>query len=1064
MRPRPETSISVDNPSGVTHSVSSTYRHRHAGLRRDAAVLGFGLTLATLVAGAVLATLNVQRLTANERQVAHTQAVVGELEAVLSVLKDAETGQRGYLLTGDHAYLQPYQAALVQAPAALSRLQSLTSESPVQHGRLVTLTRTVAAKIAELRRTVALARAGDRAGALAIVRKNSGKALMDGARDTVVSMQATERNLLRRRAAEAEARFRVTVLSILLSALTGISLLGLVFALQRRNALARRRDAEIQAERGRLIALRADVSSALASVAPTPAILQLCCENLVQHLGMAFARIWTLAEAGDVLELNASAGIYTHLDGPHSRVPVGDYKIGRIASSRQPHLTNGVPDDPNVSDRDWARREGMVAFAGYPLLVEGRLLGVMAMFARHPLTAATVTDLAPLAEAIAQFIDRREAEERARQQAELNRVTLASIGDAVLTTDDQGRVTFLNDVAVEITGWTREDAAGQPVDAVFNIVNESTGVRVESPVDKVLRSGAIVGLANHTVLIARDGTRRPIDDSGAPIRSAGGEIVGVVLVFRDITEKHDAELASRRAEAGRQKFVSLAENSSDFIGMADLDGTVVYLNRAGMEMVGLESREEVLRTRREDYFFPEDLPKVRELLPTVMEKGHGQLEIRFRHFQTGEALWVMYNVSVLTDAEGNRVGLGTVTRNITERRKLEDNLRQLAADLSETDRRKDEFLATLAHELRNPLAPIGNGLQILKMAGQDGELLERARTMMERQLSQMVRLVDDLLDVSRISRNKLDLRKERVELAQVVGSAVETSRPLIEANGHELTVSLPEEPIHLDADLTRLAQVLSNLLNNAAKYTDRGGHLRLAAERQGDEVLVTVKDDGLGIPPAMLSRIFDLFTQVDRSLERAQGGLGIGLTLVKRLVEMHKGSVTAHSGGLGHGTEIAVRLPVLAEALKPELPDTALEPAPALPYRVLVVDDNRDSALTLSMLLELKGCETQTAHDGMDAVAKAAAYKPDVVLLDIGLPRLNGYEACRAIREQPGGKTILIVALTGWGQDQDRRNSKEAGFDGHLVKPVDHAELMKLLATSGRGAPVAGGPLGGPPA
>jgi PAS domain S-box-containing protein len=1000
------------------------------------------LTLAVLVAGAVLGTVNVRRLWANERRVAHTEVVVGQLEGLMSILKDAETGQRGYLLTGEQSYLRPYEDALARVPATLAGLEALTADEPAQRARLATLERTAGAKLDELRQTVARMRAGDRAGALAIVRGNSGKALMDGARDTALVMQRAERDLLRRRAAEAAARFRTTVLSILLSALTGIVLLGVVFALQRRNSLARRRAETIQAERHRLTALRADVSTALASVAPKPEVLQRCCESLVRHLDMAFARIWTLAEAGDVLELRASAGLYTHLDGPHSRVAVGRYKIGRIASTRQPHLTNEVPDDPNVSDREWAHREGMVAFAGYPMLVEGRLLGVMAMFARQPLTAATLTDLAPMAEAIAQFIDRRRAEERARHQAELNRVTLASIGDAVLTTDAQGRVTFLNDVAVALTGWTREDAAGQPVDTVFNIVNEQTGLRAESPVDKVLRDGLIAGLANHTVLIARDGARHPIDDSGAPIRSATGEVMGVVLVFRDVTEKHDAEQATRRSE---ERFRSLVLATSQIVWTTGRDGRVSADSPSWRELTG-QTYEQWIGDGWLDAIHPDDRgPATAAWERAVADESLYRVEYRIRRAD-GVYRWMAVRGVPVHDGDGAvREWVGTCT-DVDDLKRAEDDLRQLAADLSETDRRKDEFLATLAHELRNPLAPIRNGLQILKMAGQDGTLLERARTMMDRQLSQMVRLVDDLLDVSRVSRNKLDLRKEQVELAQIVASAVETSRPLIEASGHELTVSLPAEPICLDADLTRLAQVFSNLLNNAAKYTDRGGHLRLTAERQGGEVVVTVKDDGVGIPPAMLSRIFDIFTQVDRSLERAQGGLGIGLTLVKRLVEMHHGSVTAHSEGLGRGTELVVRLPVLAEAAAPELPADAPVEAPAKPRRVLIVDDNRDSALSLSMLLELKGCETLTAHDGVEAVEKAAAYKPDVVLLDIGLPRLNGYEACRAIRQQPGGQGVLIVALTGWGQDQDRRKSKEAGFDGHLVKPVDHADLMKLLA------------------
>jgi signal transduction histidine kinase/ActR/RegA family two-component response regulator len=371
---------------------------------------------------------------------------------------------------------------------------------------------------------------------------------------------------------------------------------------------------------------------------------------------------------------------------------------------------------------------------------------------------------------------------------------------------------------------------------------------------------------------------------------------------------------------------------------------------------------------------------------------------------------------------------------------------QLYRELRDADRRKDEFLATLAHELRNPLAPIRNGLQVLRLSGKETGVVAEARSMMERQLSQMVRLVDDLLDVSRISRNKLDLKKQRVTLAAVVHSAVETSRPLVEQSRHSLTVALPPDPVYLDADLVRLAQVFSNLLNNAAKYTEPGGRIWLTAEVVGHEVAVRVRDTGLGIPADALPRIFEMFSQVDRNMERSQGGLGIGLTLVRRLVEMHGGTVEARSDGPGKGSEFTVRLPLAADGEVGRRAETA-DDGPAAPKRrILIVDDNHDSAMSLGMMLDLMGNETRTAHDGLAAFEAAGTFRPDVILLDIGLPKLNGYDTCRRIREQPWGQAMVIVALTGWGQDEDRRRSKEAGFDHHLVKPVEADALAKLLA------------------
>jgi len=506
-----------------------------------------------------------------------------------------------------------------------------------------------------------------------------------------------------------------------------------------------------------------------------------------------------------------------------------------------------------------------------------------------------------------------------------------------------------------------------------------------------------------------------------------------------------AALAAAEANA---KFRTFFEQGSYFAGVMALDGTIVEANRLCLDSCGF-TRDEVIGKKFWECGWWNRSPALIEMIQTgCREAAAGR---RFRRETTyfvadGSERVVDLIIAPVTDETGRVLFIAPTGTDITDRKNTEEQLRQVTADLSAAARRKDEFLATLAHELRNPLAPIRNGLQLLKLAGCDEKAIEQARTMMDRQLSQMVRLVDDLLDVSRITRNVLELRKERVELSAVVNSAVETSRPLFDSRGHELTVTLPATPIHLDADLTRLAQVFSNLLNNAAKYTEKGGYIGLTAEQQDAEVVVTVKDTGIGIPPSMLSAVFDMFTQADRTLERSQGGLGIGLTLVQRLVDLHGGTVLASSAGSGKGSEFVVRLPILTEGPQPSPEPTAAEATPIEARRILVVDDNEDSATSLAELLSLTGHETEVAYDGLEAVEAAARFRPDVVLLDIGLPKLNGYEAAQRIREQPWGQGMLLVALTGWGQDEDRQKSKDAGFDLHLVKPVDFATLTKLLA------------------
>jgi PAS domain S-box-containing protein len=639
--------------------------------------------------------------------------------------------------------------------------------------------------------------------------------------------------------------------------------------------------------------------------------------------------------------------------------------------------------------------------------------------------------------------ERRQAEERARRllqeeaarkaaeaaaqeierQREQLQVTLSSIGDAVVVTDSTGAVTFLNPVAVGLTGWEPHEAAGQPLKEVFQIINEQTRQAVENPVDRVFRENRVVGLANHTALVGKDGREVPIEDSAAPIRGRDGEIMGVVLVFRDITE-------ARRAVEARLYLAAIVESSDDAIIGITLDGRIASWNRGAERLYGYSAAEVVDQPL--SLLVPSDRP---DELPSINERvRRGEF---IEHLETqqvrkdGSRLDVSLTISPVRNAEGTIIGASKVARDITARK--------------EEDRRKNEFLALLAHELRNPLAALRNALHVMQLAGNDRQAVEQARSMMGRQLQHLVRLVDDLLDVSRISRGKLQLRKDRVSLATVVTHALEVCGET--AKDRELTVTMPEEPLYLDADKTRLAQALCNLLSNAVKYSEPGSPIRLTVERRRSEAVIGVTDAGVGIPPQVLPRVFDLFWQVDRTLEKSQGGLGVGLTIVKRLVEMHGGSVEARSEGHGRGSEFIVRLPVVPEVVQGQQQGPGEQRnGPAGLHRILVADDNIDSADSLALMLKLMGNEVRTAHDGLEAVEAAAEYHPDVILLDIGMPKLNGYDACRRIREQPWGKGAVIAALTGWGQPEDKRRAREAGFDTHLVKPVEPASLDRLLA------------------
>ena len=503
----------------------------------------------------------------------------------------------------------------------------------------------------------------------------------------------------------------------------------------------------------------------------------------------------------------------------------------------------------------------------------------------------------------------KRAESELRQQREWFQVTLASIGDSVITTDTQGRVTFLNPIAERMTGWTTAEAVGLPLDSVFRIVNENSLKGVENPIGKVLRNGATIGLANHTSLIARNGTEISIEDSAAPIRDLNGNVCGAVMVFHDVTTRRRAELALREA-----------------------------------------------------------------------------------------------------------------------------------------DRRKDEFLATLAHELRNPLAPIRQAALISKAAG---------ATEAQKRWSHDIIELDDLLDISRVTRGTLTLRMEETDLASMIDAAVEIARPLIDGKRHQLSIEIRNEHQRFHADPLRIAQVLANLLTNAAKYTDPQGQISLDADCESEQVVIRVADNGIGVSPESMPKIFEMFAQVSSSRDKSEGGLGIGLALTRGLIDLHGGSIEGRSAGLGRGSEFTVRFPKRARNIKSD-PAAAPKPIAERPrLRILLADDNRDAAESLAALLEIDGHEVVVVHDGPAAIEAFLEIRPQLALLDIGMPGLNGYEVAKKIRQSHRDSAAKLVAITGWGQDDDKTRAIEAGFDYHLTKPVELerlTEIMQLLSAAGTGS------------
>jgi two-component system CheB/CheR fusion protein len=623
-------------------------------------------------------------------------------------------------------------------------------------------------------------------------------------------------------------------------------------------------------------------------------------------------------------------------------------------------------------------------------------------------------------------------------------ITLASITDAVITTDPYGQVVFLNPVAERLTGWAMTEAAGRHVGEVVQMTERESRSDTELSITQVVNGGQVIVSGHPMLLTARDGTARTVEHCTAPIRDVHGAIRGVVLIIRDITEHRRARRAQRASE---ERFRQLVDHLHDVFWIHELDRpSVAYVSPAYeavwgrscsslyesplsyLEAVHPEDREQAARARRE------------------LEGGEATAN-EYRVIQPdGTVRWVWDRGFPVRDKSGRVVRLVGIAEDITERKRVEHALH-------EADRRKDEFLAMLSHELRNPLAPIQSSLELMKHSISEGGDWEQEYEVMAKQVAHLTRLVDDLLDVSRISHGKIELRKEEIELSPLLHRVIKMIRPRLDERQLEFEVSLPAEPIRLYADPTRLEQILWNLLSNSAKYTDSGGRVWLSAESWDDHVVLRVRDTGTGISAKVLPRIFEFFVQEQRHDDRSRGGLGIGLSLVKALVELHGGWISARSEGPGRGAEFLVSLPALTKAqqrrIGPKAAGRTRLATRSSRRRILVVDDNVDAANSLAKLLSrIYDQEVRVAHDGPSALEAAEEFRPDAVILDIEMPEMDGHEVARRLRRRPELEGVILVALTGWGQEDDRRRSKEAGFDHHLAKPVEADVLLGLITSA----------------
>jgi PAS domain S-box-containing protein len=595
--------------------------------------------------------------------------------------------------------------------------------------------------------------------------------------------------------------------------------------------------------------------------------------------------------------------------------------------------------------------------------------------------------------------------------------------------DPDGRIASWNSGAQKLKGWQREEILGQH----FSVFYPREKIESGWPEEELRRARQRGRFEDEGWRLRKDGSRFWANVVITPLYGPMGELSGYAKITRDLTErrKHEEEL-----RISEERFRLLVDSVRDYaIFMLDPEGIVQSWNAGARQIKGYEPSEIIGRHFRA-FYTPEDAAAGKPEKELADAREHGRIEDEgWRVRKDGTLFWANVVVSAIHGPGGDLRGFAKVTRDMSERRRLEE--------LEQSSRRMNEFLAMLAHELRNPLAPIRNAVTIMQLETLASPVLRNCRDVVDRQLTHVTRLVDDLLDVGRLSTGKIKLRKELLRLPDVVARSVETARPLVNARRHTLELQQPEDPVYVQGDATRLSQVLQNLLVNAAKYTPEGGHIVLRVETSGSFVNVSVSDNGRGIAAENLQKIFQLFMQADSGTSSSESGLGIGLTLARSLAEMHGGTIEAASPGVGQGSTFTVRLPMATNVAEPQDEDTHGEVASGL--RVLVIDDNRDSADSATEVLRLLGNKVECAYDGESGIALAGRFRPHMILLDLAMPGMDGYEARRRLRAEPGAETAVLVAMTGFGNEEDKRRTRAAGFDAHLTKPVELDALISLL-------------------
>ncbi len=793
-----------------------------------------------------------------------------------------------------------------------------------------------------------------------------------------------------------------------------------------------------------LLALRAEVGEALAGAdRDLQTALQACAEALVRHLDAAFARIWFLNAETNILELQASAGLYRHTDGPHSRVPVGQLKIGRIAQERRPHWTNDVSHDPQVSDPDWARREGMVAFAGYPLLAEDQLLGVMALFARQPLAQEVFDGLTPVAEVIAQGILRRRAETQLRESEERNRLLLESAGEGIYGIDTDGNCTFANPACARLLGYdSPDDLLGKNMhELIHHHRPDGTPLPAEEcRIYQAYRKGQ-GATAEEEVFFRRDGSSFPVEYRSYPILAEGHNL-GAVVSFVDITRRRRGEQAMRL----RERALRAIAQGVFITDPSRSDEPIIYANAAFESTTGYTLS--AIRGREIDILYgPETDPEAVARLRTAFHDGRDQTVEILLYNKAGQPFWATISIAPVTDPAGNVTHFVGVLTDITERKQAEVSLREAKQAAEAANQAKSQFLANMSHELRTPLNAVILYSELLQEEASDRGMedlvpdLEKIRAAGKHLLD----MVNGVLDLSKIEAGKMELYPEDFDVAAVVKEVATTVEPLAKKRGNKLEVVCSPDLGTMHTDLTKVRQILFNFLSNASKFTEQGT-LTLEAAREADRVVFRVRDTGIGMTPEQAAKLFQPFTQADASVTRKFGGTGLGLAIARYFADMMGGNITLQTE-VGKGSTFTVRLPADGGAkARPER--AAEEPGAARADgqrgggTVLVIDDESAARAWLAQFLASEGFRPITASDGEAGLRLARQFRPDVILLDVIMPRMDGWAVLSALKADPQLADIPVILLT---LMDDQSLGYMLGAADYLTKPVDRDRLAAVL-------------------